>query len=1181
MKVSPHTHPESPLSGSTLAVLIKQAKELGRTHFAYTDHGHLSSALKAYNQTKEAGLKFIPGIEIYFKDATCDIISGSGADRCKYFTLSIYCKDQEAYQELCRIVSREDLPSIDVNDERQSLWGWSELAQMAKVNAEVVLGGPHCIVGKTMLAGQPALAERVLNKIHNLFRDRLSLSLVCEPWTKKYSQVIQITYVDGSTDSVLASDSVATDRARRMKAKDLIERSGHSVLKSKVTGGMSYVVDKKIDKVKLHKGFLPLPGGDALLKVNKFLKALAQKHVLPVLASDYAYYAKKEDKIVQTMRLEGNNKLQPNLHMKNQVEIEDYLTDILGMNTLQAHTVMSNNEDWATKFDDFKLDYSWRLAETGGDPIRQAMEIIKANGRMRWDDPKYVARLKEELEVIAKNPKKDLTGYFLPIRDVLNHYRENGQLTGPGRGSAGGSLFVYLLGITQIDPFDFDLPFNRFFSLDRILGMELPDIDVDLEERSLLVGDDGHSGYLYGKYGNKAAQISTRTTIRLKSAIKDANRYFKGKVEDSIEVLTKGLPTPPQGMNDLDWVLGEEDKETGEREGGLLEQSEELKKYTLEHPEEWEMVCKAMGLTRAYSSHASAFVLCDVPIKDVLPTKDGNITQYEAKEVEAAKLIKYDFLVVKQLKDIRVCMDLINKKNGAQKTVGQFDHAGQDTYIWKLPQLKDVFASIWQGATETCFQINTRSMTPFVIEMLPNNMMDIATLLALVRPGPMDFINPETGRNMVEEYMMLRKGDIESDIKALADLLPETYGVIVFQEQLNKIARDLAGFTGAEAEKVRKHMAKKNMPELKKIEPAFMTGALRKVDEATARTIWERMVTFGRYGFSVIHAVEYAHITYACMFLKHFYPLEWWAAILTNASEQEITGKFWPYVRDLVAAPDINLSTEQMVVDYANHKIRAKFGIIRGIGEATIEPIVQGRPYADIQEYVDKAVAGAALSAKLIHVGVLDSLFPAKTKLEDKLRMYSQAVENKVYREKKAKADEEGKTLRANQPREGKVPEGYLDLHPMVDAAMKKAVLPSMPISTYALGATYSKVLCGMGLMPKVKGSRGHATALINGEQLQRLDDIPGDSVTEDIYVAATVYIAKTEEFSYSKNTKRALKMIIDVDGYVSEKVLWPDYETQQLMYPPELKKGAIATIFFRKRSGKKDMAIQGIVVES
>ena len=332
---------------------------------------------------------------------------------------------------------------------------------------------------------------------------------------------------------------------------------------------------------------------------------------------------------------------------------------------------------------------------------------------------------------------------------------------------------------------------------------------------------------------------------------------------------------------------------------------------------------------------------------------------------------------------------------------------------------------------------------------------------------------------------------------------------------------------------------------------------------------------------TIAHNCEYAHITYACMFLKHHYPLEWWAAILTNASEQEISGKFWPYVHDLVAAPDINLSTEQMVVDYANHKIRAKFGVIRGIGEATIDPIVENRPYKDIQDFVDKEVAGPSLSCKLIHVGVLDSLFPAKTELHEKLKLYDQALENRSYRKKKAIADKAGKTMRATQPKEGKVPEEYLNLHPITDAAMKKAVLPSMPISTFALGAMFSKVLAKGGFSAKVQGPRGHDTPLINGEQLQRLDDVPGDSVTADIYVASTVFIVKAEEFSYSKDTKRALKMIIDSDGFISEKVLWPDYETQQLMYPPELKKGAIATIFFRKRVGKKDLAIQGIVIES
>lgn len=1185
MKVSPHAHVESPLTGSTLTNQIKRAKELGRTHFAYTDNGHLSSALKAYTQCKKAGLNFIPGIEFYFKDTACPYVTGTSADRCRYYTASMYCKDQVAYQELCRVTSRTDLPTIEIREETQQLWNWSILEHMSKFNVELVLTGVHCLVGKPMLAGRADVSEAILIRLKQLFGNSLSLAILCEPWLKKYSQVVEVKYTDGTKDSLLASDTVSTDRARRMKALDLVERSGHNFIKSKSVGIISSEVNKTIDSVKLHKGFLPLPGGDATYKVNRLYKALGTKHNIPLLVTDYAYYAKKEDKIVQTMRLEGNDKLQPNLHMKTQEEIIEYLKFTLKLSADSAsEMIFVNNQNWADKFNDLKLSYDWHLADSGSSPIHQAMEIIKKNGRMKWDDPKYVNRLREELEVIAKNGKKDLTAYFLPIRDVLDHYKQNGLLTGPGRGSAGGSLFCYLLGITQVDPFEYDLPFQRFFSLDRIMMGELPDIDVDLEDRELLVGPDAKSGYLYSRWGNKAAQISTRTTIRLKSAIKDANRYLKGKVEDSIDMLSKGLPAPPQGVNDLQFVFGYEDTD-GNHIEGLIEQSEDLKKYSEERPEEWDIVVKAMGITRAFSKHASAFVLSDIPIMDMVPVKEGNITQYEAKACEAAGLIKYDFLVIKQLKDIRVCLDLINAKNKESKVVGNFSHNGRDTYIWKLPHVDEVFKSIWGGATETCFQINTRSMIPFVIDILPSSVMDLATILALVRPGPMDFIDENTGRNMVEEYVLRRRGQSEPEIKELASLLPETFGVIAFQEQLGKIARDLAGFPGPQAETLRKHMAKKNMTELMNMKPAFINGASLKTSTETAEKIWEQMVTFGRYGFSVIHAVEYALITYACMFLKHFYRLEWWAAILTNATEQEITGKFWPYVKDFVAPPDINLSGDTMVVDYANSIIRAKLGVIRGMGDKTLDPIVNGRPYANIQEFVNKDVAGPSLSHKLIHVGVLDSLFPPKLGLIEKLKMYEDAKEVRAFQQKwSSKTPEQQARMRVTQPREGTIPEGYVNLHPIKDAAMKKSILPSMPISTYDLGSSFSKALVPYIQMPKVKSFRGnHETLLINGETLQRLDDMPGETVDEDIYVASTCFVVEAKEFAYAKNTKKALKMVIDSDGYVSEKVLWPDYETGQLTYPPELKKGAIATFFFRKKAGasRKDLSVQGVVIES
>jgi DNA polymerase III subunit alpha len=185
----------------------------------------------------------------------------------------------------------------------------------------------------------------------------------------------------------------------------------------------------------------------------------------------------------------------------------------------------------------------------------------------------------------------------------------------------------------------------------------------------------------------------------------------------------------------------------------------------------------------------------------------------------------------------------------------------------------------------------------------------------------------------------------------------------------------------SDAEKLRRLFSKKLKKEAGEMKPVFMSTAIPKIGEEKANKIWDMMETSSRYSFNKSHSYSYSLITYASMFLRHHYRLEWYAAILTHATEQEITGKLWPYVKEFISPPDINLSTNVMVVDYANEKIRSKLGVIRGIGEATIEPIVAARPYKDIQDFVDKDVAGQSLTHKLIHVGVLDSLISSKNEL--------------------------------------------------------------------------------------------------------------------------------------------------------------------------------------------------------
>lgn len=1200
--ISPHTHCESKLTGSPLSSMIKKAVDLGRTHFSYTDLGHLSSFLKAYGQAKAAKLKFAGGIEFFFKDSSCPIIVGSKADRCKYFNASIFAKTQDAYQEIVRVVSSNDMPKIKVRDELESLWCWKDLENLSKTDTLLVLGGPQCLVGKAMLADNPELAEKILLKIHSLFNDRLSMSLTCEPWAKKYATVIKIQYKDGTSDSLLSSDLVTTNKARKIKASDLANRNGHFLIKSKVVGNTHYDVGKEIATVTENRGFLPLPV-DVTLEINKFFIEMNKKHGVNLLVSDYAFYADREDHVVQTMVLKGENKLKADLHMKSEKEIRAYLMVSLGLTEGLCDQLINNNNEWVKNFDSFELNYKWRLADGGENPLQKCLDIIKQKGLMRWKDPVWVSRLREEIEVIAKNGIFDLSPYFLPIHDVINHYEDNGRLVGGGRGSAAGSLVCYLMGITKVNPFDYDLSFNRFYSMDRIKALKLADIDSDLESRDLLVGEDGESGYLYTRWGNKAAQISTRGKIRLKSAIKDVNRYFNGSVEKSIELLTKSLPDAGQGITDEQFILGMEDDD-GNHIDGLIETSEPLQKYSVDRPKEWAVVKNALGLTRSFSRHACGFIIADKPISEIVPIKDGNIIQYEAAEAEKSGLIKYDFLVISQLKDIRVCLDLINKKNKEKHKTGYFTHNGKLNYIWDLPTDQKAYESVWGGNTESCFQINTASMIPFVKSIKPKGIEDLAIILSLVRPGPLDYIDENTGRSMAEEYVHRRDGGEYKDVEILKELIPETHSVLVYQEQVVKIAKQLAGFSGSAAENLREAIGKKKRATILKIKPDFIEGCLKsdRITEEEAQILWDRIVTFGRYAFNKSHAVSYAFTTYACIFLKHNYNLEFWTAVLSNAKEKEISGKLWPHVKHLVSSPDINLSTDEMEIDYANGKIRAKLGVVKGMAAATIDPIVAGRPYKDIEDFVNKEVAGDSVTRKLIHVGVLDSLFPPKLELLQKMQMFEDLLELNKFNKKVEKAPKEGKKIRIEEPNKGIIKEEYLEIekYPLKNAAVQKSILPSLLVGLRNLGMDHSTLMDRKADFKKAvmtkKGRKkrkdnpnvklrfdeGDHVMLMSGEESEFIDKKTSNDMDKDIEFAVFGYVVGTSIFDYSQNTKQALKVIIDVDGYVKEHVMWQNYFSKKLEYPTELKKGNICMFFMKKRQGSGDPAvIEEILIEA
>jgi DNA-directed DNA polymerase III PolC len=1173
---SPHTHVESPITGSSVDNMVKRAVELKRTHFSYTDPAYLTSCLSAYEKAKKKGLKFIPGVEIFFKDPTCPITKGSRSDTVKFFKLTLHATDQAAYQKLCELSSKERLAKIISYGSEFEVWSWKDLEECAPLNILVSSSDANDLVAKNLFTGRPDLAEKMMLKLKQMFGDKYYAAIVGNKMDKTRASFVEMTFQDGSKMVVKSTDKVRTNKLKMgVPAREIAENPArHSFIESIVKSDIYTPIYKMIADAKLHEGNLKIPDGDIQAKANKLIAGLAMRHGIKILYSDYAYYAEPQDKGVQDVRLSQDGiKEYANRHMQSTEEALEYMTKELGLPFNFSEQILANNTEWASKFDGFKLEYTYAVPTIEGekDSALLSMEIIHANGRMKWDNPVYVERLKYELQVLANNGKVNLLPYFFPIRDVLNYYKENGQLTGPARGSAAGSLFMYLMGITQVDPIKYGLSFERFLSLDRILTGNWPDVDVDLVDRELLVGKDGKSGYLYGRWGNKAAQVSTRIMLRLKSAIKDVNRYFKGSVEPEIEKLSKSLPTPPQGVSDQAFVFGYEDDD-GNEVPGLIETNEDLKKYAAERPAEWDLVVRCLGIARQHSKHASAFVIADRPISEIVPMFMGNITQYDMKAVEKAKLIKYDFLVVNQLKDIQKCLKLICKKNKENQIIGYFTHNGQVQYIWDLPEDLNVFASSWEGDNATIFQIHTRAMRPFVHRIKLKSIEDTSCVQALVRPGPLDFVNEKSGRNMAEEYIERRRGNSQPDMSELAEILPETYGIMVYQEQVAKVSRVLGNMKPGDAEELRRVFSKKLKEDSLKMKPLFMEGAIKKLGQEKADTIWSMMETFSRYGFNKSHSVSYAMITYACMYLNFYYPLEWWAAVLSNADEQEISNELHKYVKDILAPPDINLSTNEMVIDYETKTIRAKLTVLKGLGEKAVDAIVAGRPYADIKDFIRKKVAGPSLTRKLIHVGVMDSLFPRGLGLLDKMQMYEDAVNQVTYEDKIAKG------IKAKPPKPGEVDPHYAGMHPIADFVERKTIYPTMPGSLFNVMLKHCpRVQEGSECKPIVSNSLSFPVRFVSGQEAIRLDSY--EPTKNDLDFAAAGYVVKCDEFNYAKNTKKALKLIVDFDGYQTEKVIWPDYETGKLKEYEGLKKGAVCIFFMTRRVDKASTRMSDVVV--
>ena len=575
----------------------------------------------------------------------------------------------------------------------------------------------------------------------------------------------------------------------------------------------------------------------------------------------------------------------------------------------------------------------------------------------------YQERLNFELDVMIK---MGFPGYFLVVADLCKHAREVGIRVGPGRGSAAGSLVSYSLGVTGLDPIKFGLLFERFLNPERI---SMPDIDLDFDERrrSEMIQ------YATAKYGeDRVAQIITYGTIKSKQAIKDSTRVL-GYPYVLGERLTKSLPPAVMGKDiSLGGIFDLEDSRYGEAAEfrGIYESDPDSKRIV-------DTALGIEGLKRQWGVHAAGVILSKEPLLDVIPIHrreaDGVIiTQFDMGACEATGLLKMDFLGLRNLSVLDDC--LINIEKNLGKTV----------VLENLP-LKDkkTFDLLSRGDTLGVFQLDSAPIRALLRSMAPDSFEDISAVIALYRPGPMG----EDSHNKYADYKNGRKAPvgIHPELeKPLNEILKDTYGLIVYQEQVLAIARKVAGFTLGRADLLRKAMGKKDKKILDKEKVHFEAGMKTNgFSEDAIEKLWQTLIPFSDYAFNRAHSAGYGLLSFWTAYLKANYPTEYMAALLTSVrDDKDKSALYLNEARRMgikVLPPDVNESDSE----YTPRGSDIRFGLtaIRNVGENVVLSIIENRKskdrytnFGDFLTKVDSLVCNKKTIESLIKAGAFDSL---------------------------------------------------------------------------------------------------------------------------------------------------------------------------------------------------------------
>ena len=902
-----HVHTQYSILDGAAAIkpLLKRAKELGMTALAITDHGNMYGVKEFHDAAEKEGIKPILGCEVYVAGGSRFDKSGKD-DRGDH--LILLAKNLEGYHNLSKIVSYAFTegfyyrPRVD--------------KELLRLYHDGIICCSACLGGElpqAIMRGDMQEARRVVEEFVSIFGEDYYLEL----------QLHQ--------SGIPRIDEQVYENQKKVNAV-LLQLAAEYGVKYICSNDVHFIM---ADDAPAHDRLICLNTGRDLddpnrmrytwqeyLKSEEEMAALFPDH--PEALATTAEIAGK----VEEYSLE-HKPLMPNFPIPDDFDVPlDQLKETF-RKKIKDEAVLAEIDRCTDSLDEVvgrhpELSDQLTIAKQ----FRYLEHLTYKGAERRYGTLSDAVRKRIEYE-LSTIEWMGFPGYFLIVWDFIRAAREMGVSVGPGRGSAAGSVVAYSLTITNIDPMKYDLLFERFLNPDRI---SLPDVDVDFDE-------DGRADvlhYVTEKYGSKrVAQIVTFGTMAPKAAIKDVARVQKLPLSESNRI-SKLVPEKPGT------TFAKAYKEVPE----LVKEKESdnpLIRDTMKYAEKLE------GSVRQTGVHACGVIIGQDDLEKFAPmaiAKDAelNVVQYEGKLVESVGLIKMDFLGLKTLSIIKDALENIESTTGSRPDI--------DAIPLDDPLTYDLYS---RGETTGLFQFESPGMKKHLRNLKPNRFEDLIAMNALYRPGPMEYIPNFIARKHGLEPVTYEIPDMEEYLK-------DTYGITVYQEQVMLLSQKLAGFTGGEADTLRKAMGKKKRDVLDKMKPKFIEGAKKNGhDPKICEKIWGDWEAFASYAFNKSHSTCYAYVSYQTAYLKAHYPAEFMAALLSrNLSDIKKISFFMDECKRMglsVLGPDVNHSKIRFSVDEGGN-VRFGLAAIKGVGESAVQNIIdtrkEGGPFKSVYDFVER-----------------------------------------------------------------------------------------------------------------------------------------------------------------------------------------------------------------------------------